>query len=117
MDSLNITNDTNDLFVDSSGNIAIATGGYALALNAACALRTFSGEVFYDTTQGIPYLSTILGYNPPVEYLRSQFTQAALNSDPDIVSSKVYFTSFIGRKLTGQVQTTNQSGNIAASSF
>lgn len=117
MDSLNIDDTNNDLFVDASGNIAVATGGFALALNAACAIRTFSGEVYYDTTQGIPYFSTILGYNPPIEYVRSQVTAVALSSDPDIVSAKAYFTSLTNRDLSGQVQVSDSSGNIAASAF
>jgi len=117
MDSLNITDDGNDLFVDSSGNIAVATGSFALALNAACAIRTFSGECFYNTTLGIPYFSTILGKNPPVEYLRSQLSATALSSDPDIKSTTVYFTSITDRKLSGQVQVSTSTGNVAASSF
>jgi hypothetical protein len=117
MDSLNITNDTNDLFVDSSGNIAIATGSFALALNAACAIRTFSGECWFNSTLGIPYFASILGKNPPIEYLRSQLSTTGLNADPDIKSATVYFTRITDRKLSGQVQVSTSTGNVATSSF
>lgn len=117
MDSLNVDSVNNDLTVDANGNIGVATGAFALALNAACAIRTFAGEVWFDATQGVPYFSTILGKNPPVEYMRSQLVAAALGSDPDIVSAKVYFTSLTNRTLSGQVQVTNSSGNIATSVF
>lgn len=117
MDSLNITSDTNDLFVDPQGNLAIATDGTALALNAACAIRTFAGECFYDSTQGIPYFSSILGKNPPLEYVRSQLTEAALGSDPDIVAAKVFFSSLTARDLSGQVQVASSTGKVAAFSF
>lgn len=117
MDSINIDSVNNDLFVDVAGNLAVATGGAALALNAACAIRTFKGEVFFDSTQGLPYFQSILGKNAPLEYIRSQLTQAALGSDPNIVASKVYFSSLTGRKLSGQVQVSDSTGKIAASSF
>ena len=117
MNSLNIDSVNNDLIVDANGNLGIATGAFALALNAACAIRTFAGEVFYDTTQGIPYFSTILGKSPPIEYMRSQLVAAAIASDPDITSAKVFFTSLTNRALSGQVQIKDSSGNVAASSF
>jgi len=117
MDSLNVDETNNDLFVDGQGNLALATGGAALALNAACAIRTFSGEVFYDSTQGLPYFQSILGKNPPLEYVRSQLAKAALNADSDIVASRVFFSSLTARNLSGQVQVTDSTGKIASSNF
>ena len=44
-----------DLVLDVNGNIAIARPPYALAQDAASAVKTFQGECYYDTTLGIPY--------------------------------------------------------------
>lgn len=117
MDSVYVDPVNNDLAVDSDGNIQISTGSYALALAAACAIRTFQGEVFYDVTQGLPYFTEIIGKNPPLEYVRMQVTTAALNSDPDIVAAQAYFSSLTSRNLSGQVQVSDSTGKIAASSF
>jgi len=110
MDSLNIDDTNNDLFVDGQGNLAVATGGAALALNAACAIRTFSGEVFYDSTQGLPYFQSILGKNPPLEYVRSQLAKAALNADSDIVASRVFFSSLTADALERTFTYVNNQG-------
>ena len=117
MDSIFVDSVNNDLAVDINGNLQIATGGFALALAAACAIRTFQSEVYYDSTQGLPYFQAILGKNPPLEYVRARLADAALNADPDIVASQVYFSSLTNRDLSGQVQTTDSTGKIAASNF
>lgn len=117
MDMLYVNSTDNDLSVDAQGNLQTSTGAFALALAAACAIRTFKGEVYFDSTQGLPYFSTILGKNPPLEYVRSQFVAAALGADPDIVESKVFFSSLTARDLSGQIQTSDATGKIAALGF
>lgn len=117
MDSLYIDSENNDLAIDVNGNLQVSTDGFALALAAACAIRTFQGEVYYDSTQGLPYFQSILGKNPPLEFVRARLAEAALNADPDIVASQVYFSSLTNRDLSGQVQVTNATGKIAALSF
>ena len=48
-----------DLSVDANSNIAIADPDYSLAQDAASAIKTFLGEMFYDTTVGDPWLTQI----------------------------------------------------------
>lgn len=117
MDSLWIDSENNDLAIDVQGNLRVATDGFALALAAACAIRTFQGEVYYDSTQGLPYFQSILGKNPPLEFVRARLASAALGADPDIVASQVYFSSLTNRNLSGQVQTTDSTGKVAALTF
>jgi hypothetical protein len=105
-----------DLQVDGQGNIAVATEPYSLVLAAANECRTFAGEVYYDQTKGIPYLSQILGKSTPIEYTKAQLVAAALNV-PGIVSAKAYLTSSSSRKLGGQIQITDSSGTVTAASF
>ena len=40
-------------------NIAVADEPYALAQDAASAIRTFIGECYYDTTKGLPYFEKV----------------------------------------------------------
>lgn len=106
-----------DLALDASGNIAIASEPYALAQDAASAIRTFLGEVWYDTTLGVPYLTQILGHSPPVELLKSLFVDAALTV-PGIAQAQVFITSVSNRTVTGQVQCFDADGVfLSAASF
>ena len=105
-----------DLALDSSGNIAMATNPYALAQDAASALRTFIGECYYDTSIGIPYFTQILGEMPPLPLVKAQFIAAVL-SVPDVVSAKVFITGIVNRQLQGQVQLTDSTGTITDAGF
>lgn len=95
-----------DLTNDAIGNIAMASAPYALAQDAASAIRTFEGEVYYDTTQGVPYWAQVLGQAPPLALVKAKLVAAALTV-PDVAAAAVYFTSFQNRALNGQVQVTS----------
>jgi hypothetical protein len=116
MNTLYLDPTTWDLTVDSDGNIAMASNPYSLAQDAASAIMTYSGEVYYDTTQGIPYFSQVLGKIPSLEWLRAKYIEAA-ESVPEVASAMVYFTGFVDRVLTGQVQITSTSGAVVAVGF
>ena len=105
-----------DLTTDSAGNIAVASAPYAMAQDAATAIQTNLGECRYDTSKGLPYMSQILGKNPPIELIRSQMVAAAMTV-PDVTSAKVYFTNFANRVLTGQVQVTDSNGIVSAATI
>ena len=105
-----------DLCADASGNIALAAPPYALAQDAASACKLFIAELWYDTTQGVPYIQQILGKYPPLSLVKAQLAAAALTV-PGVVTAQVFITSFAGRKLAGQVQVTDTSGSISAASF
>lgn len=105
-----------DLTVDAAGNIAVASDPYALAQDAASAIRLFQGELYFDTSQGIPYFSQILGKSPPISLLKNYFVQAALTV-PGVASAKCFITSWTDRVVRGQVQITDSSGNVSAAGF
>lgn len=105
-----------DLCADASGNIAMASLPYAAAQDAASAIRFVRGEYWFDTTQGVPYFEQIMGKRPPLGIVRTLFTQAA-KTMPDVVDAKVFFSSFVNRKLSGQVQVTDIDGNTSFTSF
>lgn len=105
-----------DLAVDTAGNIAVSTEPYSQAQDAASAIRTFSQEVYYDTSIGIPYFTEILGFSPPVSLMKAYFNEAAL-SVPGVATSQCFITEFTDRVVRGQVQITNTDGQASAAGF
>lgn len=114
MDTLLLAQDTWDLVLDASGNIAKASEPYAIAQDVASAVRLFAGELWYDQAQGIPYFENILGQRPPLQYIKSQVENAALTV-PEVVQARCLFADFRGRALSGQIQiidTTGATNNV-----
>ncbi len=105
-----------DLTVDVTGNIAVASEPYAIAQDAASAIRLFAGELWYDTRQGVPYWEQILGKSPPLALIKAKLEAAAMTV-PEVVSAKCYISSFTNRGIKGQVQITDSRGQTSAASF
>lgn len=55
-----------DIKVDNAGNIATTRGAYAVAQNAANAIRLFTDDAYFNATQGIPHFDIELGKRPDV---------------------------------------------------
>lgn len=104
-----------DLDIDANGNVAMASPTYSVAQDVASVCKTWLGEVPYDTTLGIPYEQSILGYSPPLSLLASWYEQAALTVPG--VTNAVCILQFDkeGRNLTGQIQLTvdNETINVS----
>lgn len=105
-----------DLVIDLDGNIALASDPYSLAQDAASAIRLFQGELWFDTTQGVPYFSDILGQAPNIALMKSLFAKAALTV-PGVTAARVFISGINGRRVTGQVQITDVTGGIQAANF
>lgn len=105
-----------DLAVDSSGNIAVASDPYALAQNAASAIRCFQGDCYYNQELGVPYFQNVLGKLPPVEYMKSQFVKAALTV-PGVVKARCFISEVTDRAVHGQVQVTDLNNFTIAAGF
>lgn len=117
MDTLLLDTVTWDLVVDVNGNIALATEPYALAQDAASQCRLFEGELWYDTSQGVPYWASILGQMPPLALLKGSYVNAAM-SVVDVESAIVFIASITrDRIVSGQVQITGPGKQTAAASF
>jgi hypothetical protein len=116
MQTLLLNPQTWDLVVDASNNIAVAGNPYSLAQDAASAIKLFLGELYFDTTQGVPYFQQILGKLPNVSLLKAKLAAAALTV-PGVVSATVFITSIVNRQVSGQVQVTDQNGNVTAANF
>jgi hypothetical protein len=108
-----------DLTLNAAGNIATAYDGapvspdkralYALAQDVASATRLFLGELWYDTTQGVPYFQRILGHLPPAELLKAQLVVAG-KTVPGVAGIVVTFSSFTNRNLAGRLNITSDLG-------
>jgi len=113
--SLYLSPESWDLAVDSAGNIATCTEPYRLAQDAATAIRTFVGDLYYDQATGLPYFTEVLGQLPPIELVKSLMVDAALTV-PGVVAAQVFLTS-ADRTLSGQVQVTDRAGALTAANF
>lgn len=105
-----------DVVLNSSGNIALASDPYSMAQDVASACRLFIGELWYDTTQGIPYFDQILGTSPPTEFLKAQLVAAALTV-PGVVEAKATIQSFENGILSGQIQFADVAGKLDTVTF
>lgn len=100
-----------DLTLDAAGNLAVAIGPYAIAQDVASAVRLFLGELWYDTTSGVPY-DQILGQRPPLQFLKAQFVAAAMTV-PGVASVLCFLTGpGRNREVGGQVQITDNTGRL-----
>lgn len=106
-----------DLVLDADGNIAVASEPYSLAQDASSAIRTWLGEVYFDTTLGIPYLQQIFGRTPSLTLLKATLESAA-GTVPGVSKATVFLSSTEGRAVTGQVQVTSKStGQVSVATF
>lgn len=105
-----------DLVLDASGNIAMASPPYSLAQDVASAVRTFLGEVIYNTKDGIPYFDDVLGMLPPAALLTQLITNQALTV-PGVLKAQTVITSFDSENITGQIQFTIENGEVVVVNF
>lgn len=111
-----LSTDLWDLVTDASGNWAVASDPYASAQDIASAVRTFVGDVYYDTTVGIPYFTEILGMIPSLPAVKALIVNAALTV-PNVSAAVVFITGFTGRRLTGQIQAIMTNGTQVVTNF
>ena len=104
-----------DLVVELTGNIAVADAPYSYAQDVASAIKLFAGELWYDTSQGVPYFSEVLGQAPPLALIQRRIEEAAL-SVTGVVSAICTLASD-GRAVTGQVIFIDVNGEQAAVSL
>lgn len=121
MDTLLLDTSTWDLTTDTSGNLATvgdadrdATNGGALRLaqDVAARVSSWRGEVYYDTTQGIPY-DTILGEYPNLVVLQQLYSEEALNVPGCAAALPELTYDRAGRLLGGTINVSDISGNPA----
>src|ERR1700761_6010267 len=100
MDSLLLDRTLWDLCKDANRDIALAGEPYSLAQDAACAIKLFQGELYYDTTQGVPYFDEALGQQPSIPLIKTLYITAA-ETVPDVTDAKVFVTGVVNRAMSG----------------
>ena len=109
MDTLALNTVTWDLTLDVSGNVATTSGDAAILQDVASACRLFIGELWYDTTRGIPYFQNVLGQYLPTAFLKAALADAAL-AVPGVTSASAVNLTMNGRTLSGQIEVTTSTG-------
>jgi hypothetical protein len=105
-----------DLVLDTSGNIAVASNPYSLAQDVGSAIKTFFGEVYYNTLLGINYFEQVLGQLPPSSLIIQLMINAALTV-PGVVSAQCVINSFTTRSVTGQVTFVDSDNQVTTVTF
>ena len=93
---------TRDLVVNADRNIAIKDGGDSIAQDVASAIKLFEGELWYDTTKGVPYFSQILGMAYAPTIIQGLYNRAALTV-VGVVDAKTTITRITDREVHGTV--------------
>lgn len=65
------TNSDNDIYIDSSGNLAMPTDINALANVSRNVVLTTLGEPEYNQQNGIPYFETVFTDTPKIDLLQA----------------------------------------------
>lgn len=101
-------NDKWDIFSAASGQIALVSGAYAIAQNAANAVRLFKNDAYLAQTRGIPHFEIELGKAPAIAapILRTRIRETVLNVN-GVTGAEVDLTfDESGRVMGGEVQAT-----------
>lgn len=101
-------NDKWDIFSDASGQIALVSGAYAIAQNAANAVRLFKNDAYLAQTRGIPHFEIELGKAPAIAapILRTRIRETVLNVN-GVTGAEVDLTfDESGRVMGGEVKAT-----------
>lgn len=108
MDSLRLGGDW-DLCLTVGGNLAMVTGRESVAQDVACYERTFYGEPWYASEDGVPYLDRELADLPPRELVIARANERALQV-PDVATAETELTEFSKRVLHGEIRVTTTEG-------
>ncbi|MBV1834963.1 hypothetical protein [Novacetimonas pomaceti] len=117
MTSLLLDRTTWDLSVTAGRDIAVASDPYAVAQDVACAVRTFAGECWYDTSGGIAYFNMVLGVGQSPALFRAQ-VEATARAVPGVADARCVLRSIgADRVLGGEIALGLTTGESTSVSF
>lgn len=111
MKSLQLTQNW-DITLGPNGGLAVVDGIARIAQDVACYERTFQGEPYYATQEGLPYLQRELGYLPPLELVQERSNARALEV-PGVAEAQTVLTEFSGRTLSGTIYVLSDQDEVA----
>jgi len=94
-----------DLVIDAYGDIAVASDPYSISQDICSAVRLMLGELWYDTSRGIPYYQQVIGKTVNLALLKS-FVEAAAKTVTGVLTAQCFISAFKDRTVTGQIQFT-----------
>lgn len=71
-------NSTNDIYLDTDGNLALVQDIEAVKIAVSCETKTNYGELQLNTTAGIPYFDTVFTAHPDIELWKSYMKDTIL---------------------------------------
>ena len=92
--SLSIDQETNDLHLDTDGNLATVTSAEAVGQHARARLLTFFGEWYLDTESGVPWLSDVLGKSSNNTEIADTIVKAELLDTQGVTDITTFSTSY-----------------------
>jgi hypothetical protein len=95
-----------DMYVDTSGNLAVINGKKRVAQDVATACRLFKGEAIFHVDTGIPYFADILGQAPQRAIIREHLRRQALTV-PDVADVSIRDYAYQGRTLSAEIVITD----------
>lgn len=105
-----------DISVDDAGNIATTKGAYAVAQNAANAIRLFTDDAYFNATKGIPHFDIELGKKPAVSQsmLTNRIKKAVMAINGTTGCESVLTYDAEGRIISGNVVITLDGGTTVS---
>lgn len=111
MNTVLLDRTTWDFLMNANGSLAVASDAYAIAQDVASAVRVFEGEVYYDTSQGLPYRQKILGRGQSLALFNTDAEAAAMTT-PGVVSARAVTAVLRNtRQITGSILISDTEGN------
>jgi hypothetical protein len=105
-----------DLGLDGNGNIASVSGPSQIAQDVASAIQLFLGELYYDVTLGLPYLTEVMG-QPYAPSVITPLLESAALSVPGVVKAKATITTFLNRQVSGYINILDSTGQALGVNF
>lgn len=101
-----------DITLDSVGKIKTTSDAYAIAQNAANAVRLFKNDAYFAQTKGIPHFDIELGKRATISesVLRSRIKKTVLGVDGIVDASVTLNTQSDNRILGGVINITLLNG-------
>jgi len=79
-----LNDEAGDLMLDERGDVAVVTGGPAIAQHLRVRFQTFRGEVFTDLRVGFPWFEEVLGVKQPDLARIRSFVARTLETTPGV---------------------------------
>lgn len=96
-----------ELLVNARGDIAVASEPYRTAQDVSTATKMFKADLWYNISEGIPYLEEVYAKDADIPVLRDFLEKQAFKIN-GVFAVEVLMSDFTDRKLSGRVIINNE---------